>query len=488
MKRGLQRGVLVAAGVLLSLALAEIGLRFAGSLSLRRQERRNMRALSAKGTYRILCLGESTTAYGGENSYPSQLEKILNARAGGVRFAVVNRGVPGTDSARIADGIDDNLDRYAPAMVVTMMGANEETVAAQKRAAGKQNGRPWWDRFGMGRLVESVVGGFSARAFPGEGMEQVRNERGERLVYEGRYDEAEEFYRKAIARDPQGVKARLELAALYLRQDRFQEAESLLKKVSEIEPKNVEAVRLSAMGLRFQGRPAEAEKRLRAAMDNGIDDVILYVELSLSCAQQSRCAEAERVLVEKIAAGASPAWPAIHRLANFLLGREEYEETEKLLRELMVRGYEDHRAWGLLATLMQEQGKYGLAEEFYAKSTALRKAHANQELRRNYRVLRDKVRGRGIRLVCVQYPVRDVGPLVEMLAPDEGVFVVDNEKLFKEALKKYKYAELFKDRFGGDFGHGTPLGNRLLAENVAETILAARSPEEGPVLQQEGGR
>ena len=58
-----------------------------------------------------------------------------------------------------------------------------------------------------------------------------------------------------------------------------------------------------------------------------------------------------------------------------------------------------------------------------------------------------------------------------MFAATEDVVFVDNEQLFKEALHHMPYSELFTDNFGGDFGHATPKGNRLLAENIANVIL-----------------
>jgi hypothetical protein len=48
---------------------------------------------------------------------------------------------------------------------------------------------------------------------------------------------------------------------------------------------------------------------------------------------------------------------------------------------------------------------------------------------------------------------------------------VDNEKIFRDAVKKDKSSIYFNDMFGGDFGHCTDKGNRLLAENIANAIL-----------------
>ena len=78
-----------------------------------------------KDTYRILCLGESTTALGGSNSYPYQLERVLNQRLKGVTVKVINKGVPGTDTANILNVLEKNIARYRPDIVITMMGIND---------------------------------------------------------------------------------------------------------------------------------------------------------------------------------------------------------------------------------------------------------------------------------------------------------------------------------------------------------------------------
>ena len=78
--------------------------------------------------YRVLCLGESTTAdmeYMGRESYPAQLESILNERADGVSFTVVNGGMPATTTDAILKELPKNLDLHHPDIVVAMMGVND---------------------------------------------------------------------------------------------------------------------------------------------------------------------------------------------------------------------------------------------------------------------------------------------------------------------------------------------------------------------------
>ena len=120
-----QKITLILFGLCLCIILLEAGLRIGGFLILSLQEHRNKSSLKQKGTYRILCLGESTTAFRRKDSYPNQLEKILNQRNTGIRFSVINKGMAGIDTVFIVSQLEDNLDKYNPQMVTTMMGIND---------------------------------------------------------------------------------------------------------------------------------------------------------------------------------------------------------------------------------------------------------------------------------------------------------------------------------------------------------------------------
>ena len=98
--------------VLLSLFILEISLRLGGHVFLFIQERRNKASLSKNHTYKILCLGESTTALGGENSYPSQLERILNQKSSRIKFSVINKGVPAIRTYEMLLQLEDVYDFF----------------------------------------------------------------------------------------------------------------------------------------------------------------------------------------------------------------------------------------------------------------------------------------------------------------------------------------------------------------------------------------
>ena len=89
----------------------------------------------------------------------------------------------------------------------------------------------------------------------------------------------------------------------------------------------------------------------------------------------------------------------------------------------------------------------------------------------NYRKVKAILDNRGVRLVCVQDPLRSVEPLKRVFAGEPGVIFVDNESSFKEAVARESQRQYFRDMFAGDFGHCTEKGNFLLANHVSEVIL-----------------
>jgi len=122
----IQKITLIVLGVFLSAVLLEVGLRLSGFVLLSMQEHRNAVSIRQKGSYRILCLGESTTQFGGNHSYPRQLEQILNQRNLGVQFSVINKGDVGADTTVILSKLEGYLNRYKPDMVIAMMGVNDK--------------------------------------------------------------------------------------------------------------------------------------------------------------------------------------------------------------------------------------------------------------------------------------------------------------------------------------------------------------------------
>jgi len=119
------KAVLISLGILFAFILLEISLRLGGAFLLYARDQANKESPGQKGVYKILCIGESTTFMGEKDSYPRQLERILNAQSQKVTFKVFNKGVPSITTAGILSQIQNNIENYQPDMIVAMMGIND---------------------------------------------------------------------------------------------------------------------------------------------------------------------------------------------------------------------------------------------------------------------------------------------------------------------------------------------------------------------------
>lgn len=91
------------------------------------------------GVYRILCLGDSTTAIGGDSSWPGQLQEVLDAESDETRYVVINGGKTGVDSSDILAALQENLERYRPHLVIVMTGINENGVMMYRHIPGSDS-------------------------------------------------------------------------------------------------------------------------------------------------------------------------------------------------------------------------------------------------------------------------------------------------------------------------------------------------------------
>ncbi len=130
---------------------------------------------------------------------------------------------------------------------------------------------------------------------------------------------------------------------------------------------------------------------------------------------------------------------------------------------------------GALATLYQATGRGELADQYYRQASQNGPDWYGPLTCINYHKLKEALDQRGIKLVCVQYPVRSIESLRQVfsLGEQNEIIFVDNEEIFKAAIKSSSYHEYFVDIFCGDFGHCTPKGNKLLAENIAKALAQA---------------
>ncbi len=154
------------------------------------------------------------------------------------------------------------------------------------------------------------------------------------------------------------------------------------------------------------------------------------------------------------------------------LDQGKLSKAEASFKKDIALNPKNHKAYRAQKELNIEMGNSRLAREYDKKAKELELNYYIPMTIGNYNKLKAILDKRGIVYVCVQYPMRNLEPLKKIFQGNaEGILFVDNENIFKEALKKSGYKEYFTDMFGGDFGHCTKKGNQLLAENIARVIL-----------------
>lgn len=260
----------IAVGVLATFVFFEAGLRVAGLFLRPSSSQEDAR-------YTILCEGDSFTYGIGGKAYPRQIEKILNKRSGQRLFRVLNQGIPGLNTALLADRFESHLREYKPDVVIVVVGENNSWNSIRlSDPAGRSGFLYRADRL----LLRSRVYKFfklmaigwrygtfheaaAARLSPeeraanyitdneesiglpdpengGEGETPEAGEvppGGERLhrlaqAYEdrGEYDKAIVLYQAFIRKFPDSVNGYAGLGASLLRYNRFDEAIAALKK------------------------------------------------------------------------------------------------------------------------------------------------------------------------------------------------------------------------------------------------------------------
>ncbi len=524
----------------------ELILRLGGFLFLSMQEWRNWQSVKSDNEFRILCLGGSETALGGRNTYPTQLQEILNASPLDIKVTVINRGIPNAKTALIAEQIDDLIKKYRPQIVTTMLGATDsydplessfllkpkniltkhfrvaqmiedlwqqtlmqrklkkdqvlkKDAALNQDKVGKQleevlkinpNTRTYTqvgEYYRAANQPEKALGYFqkavsldpqnymawyyiakhyqqlvdysqtidaytkALRACP-PSKDSFKKSLYSHLAdcYQaiGQYDQAESIYLEAISVYPASVSPNFYggLAWCYLQQEKYDLASANYKKAIEIKPDDVESWLRFAYCARALGNNANAEKILSIGIKGNPYAKNLYTQLGTYFIEDKKYTLAQEVLLRAL------------KIPDPKNAEEDYYVgTDADIKTSLITVYTAENQPQKVVKLKEELNAY---ENMY-----------NQQTKKYYRKILDALSQKGILLVAVQYPNRSINSLKQMLGSSENIVYVDNQTPFKEALKKATYYDYFLDRMFGDFGHFTPKGSRLIAENIADVVL-----------------
>ncbi|MDD5130522.1 MAG: tetratricopeptide repeat protein [Candidatus Omnitrophica bacterium] len=287
---------------------------------------------------------------------------------------------------------------------------------------------------------------------------------------QNKFFQAEDLLKKSIEFAPGNDNAYVELGKVYREQDKFTQAEEAFKKAIQLNPASDSAYTGLGWLYRDERKFSQVEYLFKKALELNPENDYAYAGLGWLYRDQLKFSQSEEAFKNAIQLNPKNdnAYTGLVRLYRH---QGKIHQAEELFKKAIVSNPKNERAYRAILLLYREVGKPEQVQEYIEKAAESRLEYYNPVTVHNYRRLKDILSRQKIKLVCVQYPVRSVEPLKKIFPDDKGVIFVDNEKIFKEALKSASFNEYFKDIFGGEFGHGTDKANRLLAENIACTIL-----------------
>jgi len=535
--------------LILALVMFELEMPVKKFLFLSMQEHRN---LQQKGSYRILCLGDSATAFGGEGSYPRQLEQILKQKDLGMEFSVINKGVAAITSDMVLANLQNNLKKFMPDMVIVMIGENDMRQARgsqakpvsklvsflstsrtyqltmrffsnrkRVKASGefKEGGRN--NIFDMVGLTRQTVEPISQIERPKEGnviisviddyIEEIvqcpryaRERDPDKKIQEdmqllklskedaylasglyyfnclGEHDKAEKMFKRVIEMNLERYNAHFRLGILYVSSGKLKSAEEAYETAIKIDPKHPAAyVRLGRLYGNYK-MYHEADRSLKTSEDMfqkaiqiSPDNYKLYMGLGAYYSHHNDHKKTEEMFKKAIEINPKED-DAYIRLGGQYMSVKDYVNAEIMINKAIeIQPYSDD-ARHLRKIFQLHKGQTGFVKAYDQKNVQRNK----ENLSANYRKIEEILLKRKIQPVFVQYPMRDLKQLQGMFVDSDRVIFVDNEKVFKDAVAKDGYEDYFYDYAAvtRNSGHGTDKGNRLLAENIANTILKSITP------------
>lgn len=431
----------------------------------------------------VLTLGESTTAGNTPDVWPMQLEDKLRAAYPQLPVRVVNKAIPGTNTSVLVGNLERQIRELRPDVIVSMMGINDNYEAAFQKSVfipNTKNDRFLSVRFARIALQITLAAAGSFYDLHINSDADYLDKWGSAYRIDGEYDLSEKYLLRSIALDPRGAGHYVSLAMLYRDMKRNREAENMLLIAKRTDP-SADGVYIELGNFyRDNGEFALAEEMYNAALQQNPESWLAYGEYGiLTSWYLKNDFKAEELYKQSIRL--HPGEVAIYfELADIYRARGDWQDAIRLYHEVLM--YDPGNTLAIRELGKTEQFSVGVvAGAAVDAHTVSLPMHPMTQ--KNYLRMIELAKKHDIRVVAVQYPLQSAASIRNMVeAHNLSISVVDNQKVFEEALKVYTYDELFTDYFGGNFGHATKVGNGLIADNVAEAI--GKLMENGDTLHE----
>lgn len=439
LNRSYKKILLIFLGFLMALIILEITMQAAGFSMLYYRDYKNNKALKNKSKYKIMCLGESTT-YGG---YPKELQKILNQKYSG-KFTVIDCGIPATNLDSIFKMLNHNIAKYHPDGVVCMMGINDGIVSFESGINNPCLKNSKLKTFKLFNFIKSHISIFFKEKNKSSHMEDNGQKKYAYQLYEDNlYSQATVVFEDILKQNPNDIDAIIFLAMIRYYYLNYKDSAYL----------DVLNIMKSSGTTVFYCKDTVYQLAYQLLIDYKKD-------------VESRTYFANMIINDENAIINSNIY---HNLKNFVTE----EQKNKLLKKLSSWPNLLDQYYGISAIESLDKKDYKKAEECFRTAEEFRLKYPNERTYGLYKLIIKKLTDNNIKVICMQYPVRSIEPLKQMLKNERyygQIEFLSNEESFKNLLKIKKYDDIFADQFAGDFGHCLDSGNILIAENVVESL------------------
>lgn len=325
--------------------------------------------------------------------------------------------------------------------------------------------------------------------------EQIYREMMKYYCRYGDYNKAIELGEARIRENPQDAQRYCVLGGIYRDSGDYEKAEKTFRAALEVAPENDHIYTEMAITYTETHQYAQAQKMYETVIKQNPDDEQAYINL-IDLYNRIGTPEKGNRLYERIVKTTTNKFRHCVELGKIYRDQGLYDKAHKMYEMGIQSRPQNPEGYIEMSYLYVIQGRQREAEEVLnqgieragytpnlqgaldnihimtrnEKRINRRRAYLRLPTIRNYQKLRNIVLGRGAKLVCMQYPLRDIVPLKEVLGERKGILYVENRENFEEALKDHKYSDLFVDAFAGDFGHCTALGYQIIAAAVRDVV------------------
>lgn len=362
----------------------------------------------------ILCIGESTTAWGENESYPSILQKRLDQLYGANYFQVINAGVAGTNSRNILANLKDLLNEFQPTFVITMVGINDTWAINDNESIFKD--------FKVFKFLQIAKVNF-LRLKSRISKQYVKNKLSKiylKLLFSKKATSEDQFQSKLFEAD------------LAFEHGQIERAISLTDEIpAEVRPAYVWSNRIMGFISLQNFKKAKVEITEYSILLEEKEQLWLWVnfiEAQTKLKMYDEAAENCRLALQSF-----PANAVLKRLR--LKALRAVNKTDESLSDYGPQNYEEY-----------------------------------PETIKNYRAISSLIADSGAVHLAMQYPLHKDLALKKILSDIPDIVYIDNFQNFESALQIYTSQDLFKDLFAETFGHLTKKGNEILVISLIETL------------------